>query len=109
MSKHTEAQILYAGDKPAFAVIPYYRYLELTKDEKTLLPDEVVGITVKQDCNLLKAWRLHLGFTQKELAEKAGITQAALSQMEKSENPHSATINKLAAAMGIETARLTDD
>jgi len=36
--------------------------------------------------NLVKAWRTYLGMTQAEVAKKAGMSQAALSQMEKSEN-----------------------
>ncbi|MCF8114550.1 MAG: helix-turn-helix transcriptional regulator [Desulfotignum sp.] len=32
------------------------------------------------DIPLIKAWQLYLGLPQKEVAEKAGITQGALSQ-----------------------------
>jgi transcriptional regulator with XRE-family HTH domain len=59
--------------------------------------------------NLVKAWRTHLGLTQKQVAKKAGISQSALSQMEKTENnPHSATLEKLAKAMNLSVDQLED-
>jgi len=58
---------------------------------------------------LLKAWRKHLGLTQKEVARRAGITQSALSQMERMAiNNRTATLEKLAKAMGIEAGQLVD-
>jgi transcriptional regulator with XRE-family HTH domain len=64
---------------------------------------------VKKRYNSIKAWRKHLGFTQKEVAQKAGITQAALSQMEKTDNElRSGTLDKLAAAMDLSVEQLTD-
>jgi len=56
---------------------------------------------------LLRAWREYLGLTQAEVAEKAGITQSALSQMENGESKlRKATRIKLAAAMGINHEQL---
>ena len=47
--------------------------------------------------------------TQAEVAKKAGISQAALSQMEKTENRlRSGTLEKLADAMGIAVEQLKD-
>lgn len=103
-----DAQIIYQGDTPAFAVIPYDCYLELVKDHRVTIPNEVVGISVKEDCNLLKAWRIYKGLTQREVAEKAGITQAALSQMEKADNPRNATLEKLAKALELDPEQLAD-
>jgi len=55
----------------------------------------------------LRAWREYLGLTQVELAEKAGITQAALSQMEiGASRLRKATRQKLALAMGIHSEQL---
>jgi DNA-binding XRE family transcriptional regulator len=66
------------------------------------VPREVPEKAILEDMPLIKAWRLYLGLTQKEVAKKAGITQAALSQMERAENTNrSATGEKLAAAMGL--------
>ena len=59
--------------------------------------------------NLLKAWRLYLGLTQKEVAQRAGISQAALSQMEKNSNElRTATLEKLAEALSLSVDQLQD-
>ncbi len=59
--------------------------------------------------NLVKAWRTYLGMTQAEVAKKASITQAAPSQMEKTDNElRTATLEKLAGAMGLSVEQLTD-
>jgi transcriptional regulator with XRE-family HTH domain len=59
--------------------------------------------------NLLKAWRTHLKMSQKDVAQKAGISQAALSQMERIDNEHrTATLVKLAKAMGVSVDQLKD-
>jgi transcriptional regulator with XRE-family HTH domain len=48
-----------------------------------------------------------LGLTQKEVAVKMGITQAALSQMESSKKKlRKATLEKLASALGIDVEQL---
>ena len=115
MNAHTNAQIIEQNGRPAFAVIPYDEYLKLVSknqsksDKDTKVPHEVVGLVIKKNINLVKAWRIHLGLTQKQVAQKAGISQSALSQMEKAKNnPHSATIEKLADAMGLSTDQLMD-
>ena len=59
--------------------------------------------------NLLKAWRTHLKMSQKEVAQKAGISQSALSQMERIENIHrTATLEKIAKAIGVSVDQLKD-
>jgi len=103
-----DAQIIYQGDTPTFAVIPYDSYLELTKEHRVTIPHDIVEIMVDKDCNLLKAWRIYKGLTQREVAEKAGITQAALSQMEKADNPRNATLEKLAKALELDPEQLAD-
>ena len=51
---------------------------------------------------MVKAWRVHLNLTQAELAKRAGITQAALSQIEKpGGKPHKDTLEKLTKALGL--------
>lgn len=112
MSAHTDkVQIIKQNGKPAFAVIPYADYLALIghndADDATI-PHEVVGLAIKNGWNLVKAWRKHLGISQKELAARAGVSQPALSQMENSDNPRSTTLEKLAKAMGLSVHQLTD-
>jgi len=111
MSVHTNnVQILKKNGVPAFAVIPYEDYLEfLPKKEDDTVPQEVAEKAILNEMPLIKAWRLHLKLTQKEVAEKAGITQAALSQMERAENTNrTATLEKLAAAMGLDVEQVKD-
>ncbi len=70
--------------------------------EGDLIPHEVVGLTVKKGFSLVRAWRECLGQTQKEVADKMGITQAALSRMESSDKKlRRASLEKLAAALGL--------
>jgi DNA-binding XRE family transcriptional regulator len=107
MNAHTKAQIIEQNGKPTFAVIPYLEYLKLVPEEDTI-PHEVVELIIKKGLNLAKAWRIHLGLTQKEVAKRAGISQSAISQIEKAENSRSSTLEKLAKAMGLTVSQLAD-
>ena len=110
MNVHTNnVQVIKQGGKPAFAVIPYDDYLQLTSEkEEATIPHEVVGMLVEKDWNLVKAWRKHLGISQKVLAKKAGISQLALSQMERSNNLRDSSLEKMALAMGLDPEQLVD-
>ena len=109
MKTPTNVQYIEQNGKPVFAVIPYDEYIKLLPSENINIPHEVVGLVIKKGMNLVKAWRTHLGFTQSEIAKKAGITQAALSQMEKDENTlRTATLEKLAKAMDLSIEQLKD-
>lgn len=116
MSEHTNHQILRGSDgSPTHAVIPYSEYLELfgpevaetvAKDEPTI-PHEVAGLCLVNGFSIIRAWREHLGFTQKEAAERIGVSQSAFAQMEKSEgSPRVATLKKIADAFGIKLEQL---
>jgi DNA-binding XRE family transcriptional regulator len=105
----TNIQYIEQNGKPVFAVIPFDEYIKLLPSEDVTIPHEVVGLVVKKGMNLVKAWRTYLGITQSEIAKKAGITQAALSQMENTENTlRTATLKKLAKAMGLSVDQLKD-
>jgi DNA-binding XRE family transcriptional regulator len=112
MSAHTNnVQVIKQGGLPAFAVIPYDDYLAmLTKNtEGDSVPREVAEKAILEAMPLIKAWRLHLGLTQKDVAKRAGITQAALSQMERAENINrTTTLEKLADAMGLSIDQVQD-
>jgi len=102
-------QYIEQNGKPVFAVIPFDEYIKLLPSEDVTIPHEVVGLVVKKGMNLVKAWRTYLGITQSEIAKKAGITQAAISQMENTENTlRTATLKKLAKAMGLSVDQLKD-
>ena len=105
----TNIQYIEQNGKPVYAVIPYDEYIKLLPPEDVTIPHEVVGLVIKKGMNLVKAWRTYLGITQSEIAKKAGITQAALSQMEHTENTlRTATLEKLAKAMGLSVDQLKD-
>ena len=109
MKAPTNVQYIEQNGKPVFVMIPYDDYIKLLPTEDVTVPHEVVGLVIKKGMNLVKAWRTYLGITQSEIAKKAGISQAALSQMEKTDNPlRIATLEKLAIAMGLSIEQLKD-
>jgi len=114
MNELTEPQIIRLGDKPTFAVIPWDDYQKLVKnyipDESDVwFPQEVVEASVVRGDSLLKAWREHLGLTQAEVAKRAEMSQPAYAKLERPDaNPRTATLRKLAKALGITLEQLTD-
>ena len=112
MNEPTNIQTIMQDGKPAFVVIPFDEYIRLFPEtprvpEGDAIPHEVVGLTIKKGYTLVRAWREYLGLTQKEVAKRIGITQAALSQMEGGEKRlRKVTQEKLAAAMGISVEQL---
>jgi len=93
-------QIIEREGKPEWAVIPYATYLRLTEDAEMLqdirdydvaknaiengeelVPSEVPYAILDGE-NPIRIWREHRGFTQRRLAETAGISTPYLSQIE---------------------------
>ena len=114
MNAHIDnVQIIQENGKPAFAVIPYLDFMKIKKQIekpalKTLIPHDVVKMNLLDGASMVKAWRIHFKMTQAALAQKAGITQAALSQIEKPEaKPHKATLEKIAAALDLTVEHLS--
>ncbi|WP_228292446.1 helix-turn-helix domain-containing protein [Candidatus Thiothrix anitrata] len=97
-----------AGGNPAFAVIPYSTYLELTYQHRAdeTIPHDVLSRTIKEDMTPIRAWREHLQLTQAEIAERLGISQSAYAQQETAERPRKATREKIAKVFGIAPALL---
>jgi len=110
MSKHINYQTINQNGKPAFVVIPYDEFMNKIYPQHKIeptIPHAVVGIMVKNDCSLIKAWREYLNFTQQEVAAQMGITQAALSQIESNNSkPRKETLRKLAQIYGISIDQL---
>lgn len=120
MIEPTKIQPIYQGGVPAFVVIPFADFarehpveaaqikLQTPRiPEGDYIPHEVVGLHVQDGLPLVRAWREYLGLTQVEVAERAGITQAALSQMESGAvKLRKATREKLALAMGLNPEQL---
>lgn len=108
MNAPTNIQIINGPDgQPAFAVLPYADFVKQYAQARDLIPHEVVGLNIIDGMSMPRAWREHLGLTQAEVAERAGISQAALAQMESGEHkPRKATREKLAKALGIAVGQL---
>ena len=107
-------QILSHNNQPTFVVIPYADYQKMLKqinrvkehDEMTI-PNDVVSMYFNDHYSLIKAWRIYLKKTPKEVAEALGIGQPAYSQIEKSKKCQRATLEKIAAVFGVEAGQLT--
>lgn len=59
-------------------------------------PNDVITILSDKNCTMQAAWRIYRGMTQKQVAEALGITQATVSEFEKSERPRKDNLNRLA-------------
>jgi DNA-binding Xre family transcriptional regulator len=112
MNEHIEHQIIEGRDgKPLFAVIPYKEYKELIdrRDREVTIPHKVVGLNVIEGKSMVRAWREYKKITQKEMAAKMEISQAACSQMEKPDaNLRRSTLEKIASALDISVDQLTE-
>ena len=113
MTVLTEPQIIMSDGKPAFAVIPWQEYQELNSqhaaDVNVWIPHEVVKATLLENRSIIRAWREYFGLTQQELAQRAGLSQPTLARLEKADSrPRTSTLKKLAAALGITVAQLSD-
>jgi len=113
MTALTNPQIIMSDGKPAFAVIPWPEYQELTNqyiaDEDIWIPHEVVKATLLGDTSIIRAWREYFDLTQQELAQRASMSQPMLARLEKADSkPRTTTLKKLAAALGISVAQLAD-
>lgn len=102
----TEHQILRSPDgTPLFAVIPWREYEEVFQgrpDEEVFIPQEVVELSLLEDKSLIRAWREHLGLSQREVAGRMGVSQPAFAKMEaKGASPRIGTLKKIAAALGV--------
>ncbi len=109
MNGHTNVQIIEQGGEPAFAVVPYSDWLALTGGEshESQIPHEVMGFIIKEGATPIDAWRRYKKMTQAELgARMGGLSQAAVSQLLRSERPQKKTLERTAKAMGISLDQL---
>lgn len=111
MNVHTDIQIIRQEGKPAFVVVPYQQWLEITGQQEleTYIPHEVVGLQLKEDLSLIAAWRKYKGFSQQELAKKMAISQPAMAQIEKKDSKSQMrTLQKIAEVLDIDVDQLMD-
>lgn len=72
------------------------------------LPGEVCSIMTYQDVSLQAAWRILRGLSQQEVADKLGISQSAVSQLESPDSrPQKRTREKLAAIYGCKQEQIS--
>ena len=104
-----------ADGRPAFAVLPFAEYERLrdqaraqTSRERGLVPHAVVNLMFDgSGMSLARAWREHLGLTQAEVANRMGISQSGLAQIEAARQPRKATRARLAQALGLTAEQLS--
>lgn len=109
----TSWQVIQKNGKPEFLVIPYG---ELEHILKTLHPPfvpsspntpwEVVDRYLSEGISKSRAWREYLGLSQDLIAQRMGVTQSAVSQIEEAKRPRKKTLEKYAAALGISYEQL---
>ena len=115
-------QVIERDGKPEYAVVPYeewQRLLELAEEaedirdaeqamrelengEDELIPGEMVSRLLDGEPPV-RVWREHRGLTQAQLAERAGVTQGAVAQIESGKRRGSVDLlRKLAAALEVD-------
>lgn len=106
MSAPTNIQMINGPDgKPAFVVMPYADYVNVYAKERDLIPQDVMSRVV-DGATPARAWREHLGLTQADVASRLGIAQPSYAKQEASNALRKASRNKIAAALGINSAQL---
>ena len=108
MNKRTEFQIIVGQDgKPAFVVVPYDQFRRMQGGfTHGTVPNEIVNLSFEHGVSAMAAWREYFCLTQAEVADRIGITQAAYAQMERVKQPRKATIEKVAATLGLAAEQL---
>ena len=105
-------KIEYCG-KPAYVLIPWDEWrrikplLDAEKARAAGIPQEVVEAHVLRNDSMIRAWREYLGVTQKELASRLGVSQAAVVKYERPRTRlRIATLIKISAALGLDEQNL---
>ena len=113
MNAPTEYQKIEYNGKPAYVLVPWDEWrhikplLDAQKIKNSSIPQEVVEAHILRNDSLIKAWREYFGITQKELAQRLDLSQAAVAKFERSDaRPRIATIRKIAAALGLNEEQL---
>ena len=95
-------QALVAAAEDAADIATVRRFNErLTSGEEELVPAAIVDRLVAGE-NAIRVWREHRGLSANSLAEKAGIAQAFLSQIETGKRDGTVTtLKKIADALSV--------
>ena len=119
-----ETKVIKEGGRPRFVIMDYRYFkwfqdllediedavdLELESPEGPYVPMEVVHREA-DGSSPIAAWREFRGLTQKELAQKLGVSQAQVAKWEKlSASPRKTTLAKIARALECEPSLLEQD
>jgi len=108
-----------ADGQPAFVVLPYLEYVQLTGAKAPgrladvripadgTIPHEVVELMTGNGWSSVRAWREYLGITQTEMAARLGIRQPSYAAMEApGARPRRATSERIAAALGVQLTQI---
>lgn len=110
MKIQVDVQIIYQDGEPKFVVIPYTQYLALVswskKDAEGFVPQEVRELQCRKDISLIAAWRLYKGMSQKELAQRLGVSPSAVAQVER---VGGSTLQRIATVLGLRVAQLVEN
>jgi DNA-binding XRE family transcriptional regulator len=77
-----------------------------TRSAEHYVPNEVVRRMVYDDMTPVRAWREHLGLTQKEVAERLGISLSDYIEQERRSELSEVSRERIAAAFGISCVQL---
>lgn len=83
-------------------------YVAGPNDGETI-PHEVIEIMIDGGLSLQAAWRVHRKMSQLDVANALGVTQSAISNMEKRARPQASTLEKLARLYDCRVKLLTLD
>ena len=121
----TRTQIIYDGKRPAFAVVPYTQWIDLTRRAEAAMTDEELfdaaraedtGERLPHDAVKrlvdgeppLKVFREYCAMTQEELASAAGVSTGYVSQIERgTRSPSQKTLCAFAAALKLDIEELS--
>ena len=108
MKTHTDYQKIDYQGRTAFVLVPWEDFerirplLDGEKIRATGIPQAVVEAHIMRAVPIIRAWREHMGITQGELADRMGVSQAAIAKLEKpNAKPCRVTLGKVATALGI--------
>ncbi len=96
-----------------FVLVPWEEYTEYIDpkqgriEKKVYFPHEVVELHAIEEKSLVRAWREYKKLSQKQIADRMNVTQAAYSQMEKPDAKlRKPTLKKIAVALKVEVEQL---
>ena len=102
-NRFKEYESMLADNEEEWESLPY----EQGDNDDALIPHEVVVAMLKNNVNHLGAWRIYRNLSQKEVAELTGLSQPAISQMERAENkPRKATLERFAEIYNYEVNQM---